>query len=955
MYAIDGHLTPTHLLLSACLLLGTSLEAATISGTVKDPSGAAVSGAAVAAQRLPRGAAFQTTTDTEGRFRIDAPNGSYSIKVNKDGFDPWENTVAVSAKPTDLAIFLKLKQLTDSVTVSAKRSPLANSDPNYVSLRGGKLTKLYHVNNLLLQRDVGTFTFRSGSFSFLPPVLDHVAAGVFVGEGHFQMKPASPMAADHLRRISGNNTVEEDFTAMVVYFSDATFEEIREHSQVAEDSAAHHEAAFKRVKEVLERRLEPPSPMSRGANPLTLLQRLLNYEDVPNYEAEILAELYNPAERGSFRAFLHGKKHPDLRFLLNPSGAMPMLKAPEEIALLNFDPASNSDGIWYLSHRAAELQAGTASSTEDKRLIAPEHYQLDVYIRPKDLLGKQPDLAATCDLRFRSLAGGTRMVKFDLLPDLQVSRVVWNGKEIAFVQESRKQDGSFYLQMPEALEKDRTYRIAFEYAGGAILESRDFRTPVPTRPNWYPIPPGAANRATYDLKYHIPAGSTIVSVGKPAGETREGAFQAFEYTVEFPIELAAFRYLVDPFTKTATDETTHTELAAYVMGGRGTAAQREAAPPGPGRSGAAPTREPIQYSGTEGGYSLAPMGVGPAPVQAGLQPASPASILIDAGNAERVFHFWFGPPSYDRLSVVVGVPGTADSLPGLVYAAGPAQIAQQWWGNTVSPASFHDRWLSAGFANFSAAIYDLTARPALFREHWQQAQDDLVGTPTAPMVHCSPNPCSAATILNAQQHMARSAPLNESGPVWMGLLNDTYQTRGSGAQVASRKGGFVLHMLRCMMWDPKSGDADFRDLMRDYIHQFANRAASTEDFKRVVEQHMKPAMDLDGNHTMDWYFNEWIYGTDVPSYNLEYTVARSEDGGALLTGKLKQSGVSAQFAMPVPIFGDFGGKEVRVGVIPMRGNATGEFQVHLPEAPTRVMLNLDYDILTRHEEVKAGK
>jgi len=81
------------------------------------------------------------------------------------------------------------------------------------------------------------------------------------------------------------------------------------------------------------------------------------------------------------------------------------------------------------------------------------------------------------------------MMKFNLLPDLQVSRVVWNGKEIAFVQESRKQDGSFYLQMPEALEKDRTYRIAFEYAGGAILESRDFRTRAPPTPCGIPVPP----------------------------------------------------------------------------------------------------------------------------------------------------------------------------------------------------------------------------------------------------------------------------------------------------------------------------------------------------------------------------------------------------------------------------------------------------------------------------------
>jgi len=92
--------------------------------------------------------------------------------------------------------------------------------------------------------------------------------------------------------------------------------------------------------------------------------------------------------------------------------------------------------------------------------------------------------------------------------------------------------------------------------------------------------------------------------------------------------------------------------------------------------------------------------------------------------------------------VVGGIPGAIDSLPGLIYAAPgvftrvegfPQQVALQWWGNTVSPASFHDLWLQDGFANFSAALYDLTARPDLFRTHWQQAQDGLVGRPALPL------------------------------------------------------------------------------------------------------------------------------------------------------------------------------------------------------------------------------
>jgi hypothetical protein len=902
------------LLCCAPLLAGASLSV-----LVKDPSGAVVAGAAVAAASKALPSTLQAATDAQGRAILEPlPAGTYQLSVSKDGFEVWERTVNVADKPTDLVVSLKLKSLTTTVQVSGRRSPLANSDPNYIAMRGGKLTQVYRVENLVLRRDVGNFTFRSGSFSFLPPVLGHVAIGVFVGDGHFQLKPAFDLAAQHLQRIAGTDRVEEDFIAMVVYFSDSTFDEIKQHSQLADESPSRHEAAFKRVKDVLERRVNPEDVT-------TLLQRLLNSEDIPNYEAEILAELYNPAQRGSFRAFLHGKKHPDLRFLLNPLGAMPMLAAPEEIALLNYEPSSESDGIWYLSHRTGELVAGTASSTEDKRLIAPEHYQIDAFIRPKDLIGKEPDMAVTCDLRFRSLADGTRMVKFDLVPDLQVSRVVWKGKEIPFVQEGRKRDGSFYLQMPEALAKDRTYQITFEYAGGEILESGDFVSTVAPRRVWYPMPAGPSSRATYDLKYHIPGGMTIVSVGEPAGQTREGSFHVFEFTSETPIAQAVFRYLGEVFTKSTTEATIHTELAAYVLGSRGTGAQKEAPPPGPSNSRSGGAMQVFGPLGTD-----SPSGFEFTPVQAGLPPSSPAEVLVDASNAERVLHAWFGAPAYGRLSVVEG-RGPSDSLPGMIYAP-PAvfagtqsqtrgtaktfldeafahQVALQWWDNTVSPASFHDQWLSAGFANFSASVYDLVADPADFLEHWQRAHDILL------------------------QPTASGVRRNDAGPLWMGLLNNTWLMPGAAGALANSKGGFVLQMLRCMMWEPKSEDADFRTMMRDYVQQFANRTASTEDFKRVVEKHMKPIMDLDGDRTMDWFFNEWIYGSDVPSYSLEYSLAPAEGGKTLLTGKLKQSGVSARFAMPVPIFADFGGKNVRVGVIPIRGNSTGEFKVQLPQAP----------------------
>ena len=152
---------------------------------------------------------------------------------------------------------MNLKTVTTTVQVSARRSPLANSDPNYIALRNGKLTKVYRVNHLVLRRDVGVFTFRSGSFSFLPPVLGKVMTGVFVGEGNFQLTPAYPAAVQHLHRLAGMDSVTEDFGAMVLYFGDSTFDEVVQQSELVDEAPDRHEAAFKRVKDAKAIEVEP--------------------------------------------------------------------------------------------------------------------------------------------------------------------------------------------------------------------------------------------------------------------------------------------------------------------------------------------------------------------------------------------------------------------------------------------------------------------------------------------------------------------------------------------------------------------------------------------------------------------------------------------------------------------------------------------------------------------------
>jgi aminopeptidase N len=159
-------------------------------------------------------------------------------------------------------------------------------------------------------------------------------------------------------------------------------------------------------------------------------------------------------------------------------------------------------------------------------------------------------------------------------------------------------------------------------------------------------------------------------------------------------------------------------------------------------------------------------------------------------------------------------------------------------------------------------------------------------------------------------------------------------------------------MLRMMMRDPQTGDQDFIAMMHDFVESHAHLNASTESFRGVVERHMKPALDAEGTHKIDWFFRDWVYGSDLPRYRLEYSVKPSEDGKVMLTGSLTQSGVSDGFVMKVPLYFDFDGHVVRAGAATVHGNSSAAIKVVLPKKPKRVLLNVNHDVLALESVVK---
>jgi aminopeptidase N len=149
-----------------------------------------------------------------------------------------------------------------------------------------------------------------------------------------------------------------------------------------------------------------------------------------------------------------------------------------------------------------------------------------------------------------------------------------------------------------------------------------------------------------------------------------------------------------------------------------------------------------------------------------------------------------------------------------------------------------------------------------------------------------------------------------------------------------------------MMYDHKGGgDARFREMMGDFVKTNYNKDASTEDFKQMVEKHMTPQMDLEKNGRMDWFFNQWVYGTDIPAYRVDYQFG-SDGGKPTLTAHITQSGVADNFRMSVPIYADFGKGWTRLGAAVIKGNSSVDLtNVPLPQQPKRLTLCALDDVL----------
>jgi hypothetical protein len=883
------------------------LHSQTISGTVQDTTGAVIVGARIEISGGDLKEPVVLSSDETGKFA--SPNlnpGTYTVTITREGFEPLTKTVDVHA-PVQLQLTLAIAKTTVRITVPEKSSAFANTDPVYRQLRTDGLGESYRFDNFTLNVDAATFEFQKGTISFLSPVNGNVTGAIFVGEGHFHLKPVTPLDARELKRRTGAEEVDEDFTEVVIRFTPNMRMSLLRGLGAKADPAPEAASVLKNWRERMRQRREPA---------LGFTQYLLQGATMDNVDADVLAAIYNDAHPDFFNAYLRGKKHKDLRFFLRMRvGALPQLDSPEEVGLINYDPEGMEDGVWYLSHLKSEYVKHTANSREDRRLFATVGYKIETVI------SRNGHLFSAATIRFRPLIAGERVLKFGLLPNLRVSRVTDEQRhDLFFIQEDKKEDGSFYAILPQAFPVGEEHGIYVEYAGDKVLEQAgEGSYYVGARTSWYPNLNGFGERALYDLTFKVPKRYKVISVGELKGESTEDDFAVSHWVTPIPVAVAGFNY--GEYEKLEIpDDITHYKISGYYL---------------------SQLPDNLRHFGA---------------LQS-MAPKSMTKYALDQTRAQlQLCSFYFGKIPYEDIYVteqpnfafgqswpnLIYLPISAytdstqrwmlfgqinSKFTGFVQEVTPHEVSHQWWGHAVSWGSYHDQWLSEGFAEFSAGLFLQQA----VGENWQKDYTEFWERLRERVL---------------EKNNFGIAP-NDAGPLWMGLRLVSPRSENAYQNVTYPKGAYVLEMLRSIMYSPDDQDKPFIAMMHDFVESHRDVPATTESFKAIAEKHMSKIMDLEKNGRLDWFFDEWVYGTQVPKYHLEYQFTPADAGKTNLHMTITQSEVDEHFAMLVPVFVDFGKGWRRIGQVSMVGNNSRSIDVPLPSQPKKVALNPYKEILER--------
>ncbi|MGH7671269.1 MAG: M1 family aminopeptidase [Gemmatimonadales bacterium] len=724
------------------------------------------------------------------------------------------------------------------------------------------------VRDLVLRRDVMELRLEFGVLQLLTPVADRTVGVVFVGKGSVSFVPPLEVERAHLRRVLGDSTISGPITAAVFIFADSTLAQLERSVTFGPPPPS------------------PPPPPGTSAGELgghvgDALDYLVDGRD-RRVDANLMTALLNGTTSGFFAAYVKRERGEGVMIEIDPHEA-------EEVYLLRRGRLEGQRVETVCQfQRGEDLRAGVAAAAERPEPMEVEGYGITATI------DRNYKFSARAIVRATGRQDDIRWARFFLYSELDVDSVVAEaGGPLTFFRADRSPDLWVRFDPPIGKGEARSVRIAYHgnlIGFGSALEeflppwwdaSRRQMPPVldswafiKATGTWYPRY-RFSQPAAMDMTFRTPKGLRFASVGRLMESRTHGDTLTTRWVTELPTEHASFN--IGKFEEFEIKDSRIPPVTVHI------------------------NQDAHRY------------------IDKFIPHARNAQEQVgaDVANSLSFFTQVFGAPLFSRYYATEIPYFHGQAFPGMIHlswwtflsmsakgtdeAFRAHEMAHQWWGIGVGPASYRDVWLSEGFAEFAGLWYMqliLQDNDKYFKQ-LREARQEI------------------------RRQRDRAVPI--------GLGSRALESRsGRYDLIVYQKGAWVLHMLRNMMLDVRTMNEDaFKAMLKDFYERYRGRRASTEDFQRVVERHVR--------QPMDWFFRQWVYGTAVPTYVFSWTGEPRADGKYAVRVRVGQEDVPDDFAMYVPLLIHFqdGQAMVRVKVT---GPLT-EASLTLPGEPKRLEFN----------------
>jgi hypothetical protein len=815
-----------------------------------------------------------------------------------------------------------------NIAVPAAAADLSTSSSQdliaiYKQLRSLQAGDAASCENVEFQRDSAKFTFIAGRLTFSAPVAGRVLAAYYQGEGKFELEPPSDIDKRQIARFAGGPKLEDPFSEAVFYFTDDTYSELSKLVKIKPAPARAQSPFASSQKKYAESFNSWIDNARKG------------YPAMKNMAARMLADLTERSSKGFFFADFKAKKSGDLLFHISwnrDSLLLPYEAKDEEVMLLHLNPGAYFEW-WSGFHLAAEY--AKSRHPEHRELLAhSEATNIDLQV------ANDNRISATAQMEF-TVAEPARILSFNLNGILRIGSIEdESGNKLSFIQEDRDLDSDPWVILDKPVNPGEKHKIKISYKEESTRDTRIVNEQQAGGGHYFVVSQiwdGAPTTST----------SLITSVVDPGSPAKTGQSSVI---VTRSTSASATRVHNLPWLScfpTFYDDRARYEIRAlspksykFIGPGIQTASEKQK----DGLFTSWKTDIPLSVVGFNyGGFTEAERTESDMKVTAyalaGLYAPKDQKHVADLSfQAMQFFQFYFGALPFKNVSVfVLPVIRSGQSWPYLIFPSYERlletsnnphiqesgvmrdyyiirEMSHQWCEHLVGWKTYHDEWLSEGMADFAESAYFRQFEPKELKNFYDVRRDWLL----------------SKTRLGYR-------PV-DAGPVWLNPQLDEYNGWGNNMLI-NYKGSCIMEMLRMLMYDSKTQnpDAPFIMMLHDFYSTFAGKNASTEDFRKIVEKHM--------GTSMEWFFDQWVYGAYTPTYNFSYQLADAENGQTEVSITLAQSDVPESFHMELPVYITLKGEPQYLGRIGVTGTKPLKTSVKLPVRPEKVLLDPNRSIL----------